>query len=236
LVDDAKSFLLLLACLSLRFRCVAYDWPRGNGDEVSLARYRHEDFVHDFFAVLDQVGAQEVLPLGYSFGSTIVLKALQAQPNRFRRAVLLSGFAQRRLAPAERLLAMMARYWPGPLRNLPLRKWVLQSHHAHVFNCRGNDVWKYYLQRSGAMPMAALARRALVMDRLDLRDLLPRIQQDILLVCGDGDPLVSKKCETELLTGLRNSARVELANCGHLSIYTHPELLAEVVGEYFGGC
>ena len=57
------------------------------------------------------------------------------------------------------------------------------------------------------------------------------------LICGDCDPLVSKRCETELLTGLPNIVRVEIENCGHMAIYTHPELLAELTAEFLaGGC
>ena len=60
---------------------------------------------------------------------------------------------------------------------------------------------------------------------VDLRPALPGIHQPILLVCGDADPLVNKRCEMELLTGLPNVARVELPQCGHQALYTHPELL-----------
>src|SRR5437868_12368135 len=53
LADDARSFVPLLAHLSRHFRCVAYDWPTGKGDAARPACYRHQDFVADFFALLD---------------------------------------------------------------------------------------------------------------------------------------------------------------------------------------
>jgi hypothetical protein len=54
-------------------------------------------------------------------------------------------------------------------------------------------------------------------------------------VCGDGDPLVNKRCEAELLTGLQRVLRVELERCGHEAIYTHPEALAQAVGDFLLG-
>jgi pimeloyl-ACP methyl ester carboxylesterase len=232
LVDDAHCFVLVMAHLSRHFRCVAYDWPTGQGDGARLSQYRHGEFVADLFALLDQVGAREAFLLGYSFGSTITLAAMHLDPSRFPRAMLLSGFACRRLAPAERLLASMARYWNGPLRRLPLRNWILHTTQRGGFACRETEIWNNYVERTGALPMPALARRSLVLDQVNLRSILPCIHQQVLLVCGDADPLVNKQCETELLMGLPNVARVELANCGHMAIFTHPEALAEVTTEF----
>jgi pimeloyl-ACP methyl ester carboxylesterase len=232
LADDAQCFVMLMAHLSRHFSCLVYDWPTGETDHACLSHYRHADLVADLLALLDHVGARQAFPLGYSFGSTIALAAMHAQPDRFPRTVLLSGFARRRLAPAEYLLASLARYWHGPLHRLPLRQWVLHTNHHREFAQHPSEVWDHYIQRTGSLPMPALARRSLILHRVDLRSLLPRIRQQVLLICGDCDPLVNKQCEAELLTGLPNVARVELAHCGHLAVFTHSELLAEVAAEF----
>jgi pimeloyl-ACP methyl ester carboxylesterase len=145
------------------------------------------------------------------------------------RLILQGGFAYRPLAPAEVLLAALARYWPGPMRRLPFRNALLRQSHQGAFAARPPDAWKYFLERCGAPPMAAVAHRALILHRTDLRPLLPHIRPPVLLVCGDHDPLVHKSCEETLLRGLRDVTRVELTNCGHLPMFTHPEVLAEVV-------
>jgi pimeloyl-ACP methyl ester carboxylesterase len=233
LADDSRSFVPLVAHLSQRFRCIAYDWPAGGANEPAVRHYRHADFVADFLALLDHLGIEQALPVGYSFGSTVVLEALRRQPARFPRAVLIGGFAKRRLAPAELLLASMARYWPGRVRQLPLVEWVLRGGRREAFDRRDPDIWQYYLERNGSLPMAALAQRALVLDRVDLRPVLPGITHPILMICGDGDPMVGKLCEAELLTGLPRIARAELTQCGHLSIYTHSEVVAEIATEFF---
>jgi pimeloyl-ACP methyl ester carboxylesterase len=235
LADDSKSFVMPIALLSQHFRCVAYDWPTGLGDGAHLARYRHATFVDDLLALLDHIGAGQAFVLGYSFGSTVTLGAMHSQPARIPRAVLLGGFARRPLAPAEVLLASLARYWKGPMQNLPLHDWVLHVNQACGFGRRDPAVWDYFLEHSRALPMAALARRALLLHQTDLRRMLPAIQQPTLLVCGETDPLVNKRCEMELLTGLPNVIRVELAGCGHQAIYTHPEALAEAVCDFLQG-
>jgi pimeloyl-ACP methyl ester carboxylesterase len=186
--------------------------------------------------LLDHLDLGQAFLLGSSFGSTMVLGALHAQPRRFSRAILQGGFAQRRLAPAEILLARFARYWPAPMRRLPLRTAVMRYAHGVPFAARTPDVWEFFLSRCGAPPMSTVARRALTVHEVDLRGLLPAIEQPILLVCGDRDPLVDRACEQVLLRGLPNVARVELQTCGHLPQFTHPELLADVVQQFLSPC
>jgi pimeloyl-ACP methyl ester carboxylesterase len=104
-------------------------------------------------------------------------------------------------------------------------------HHGPLAG-REPEVWQYLLTRWGQPTFRAMSHRALMLHDLDLRPILPEIHQPVLLVCGDCDPLVSKACEQELLQGLPNAGRVELSGCGHNPIFSHPEVLAEVVSRF----
>jgi pimeloyl-ACP methyl ester carboxylesterase len=232
MIDDGLSFVRPLALLSRHFRCIAYDWPNGGGDGAHWPTYRHRDLVADLFALLDHLDVGEAIVAGYSFGSTVALAALHAQPRRLPCGVLLSGFARRPLAPAEALLAAVGRYLPGVMRQLPLRNRLLGVSQAWAFAGCEPEVWQYYVEHTGKLAMPAVAYRARILDQLDLRPLLPSIRQPILLVCGDADPLVNQRCEMELLMGLRHVARMEIPQCGHQALYTHPELLAETILEF----
>ena len=232
IADDALSFIGPISLLSPHFRCIAYNLPSGCGDGARLGNYRHADYVADLLALLEDLAVDQGYLFGSSFGSTIALAAMHTEPWRFPRAVLQGGFAKRPLAPAESLLARFARYWRAPMRRLPFRTAMLQHSHGLPFAARTPDVWEYFLSRFGAPPMATVARRALMVDEIDLRRLLPAIAQPILLVCGDYDPVVDQACEQELLRGLPSVVRVELTNCGHLPQFTHPEALADVVHRF----
>jgi 3-oxoadipate enol-lactonase len=232
LSDAGASFILVIARLVEYFRCIAYEMPRGGGDGARLNRYTHADMVDDLFALLDHLGARQGYLLGSSFGSTVTLAAMLARPERIPRGILAGGFAYRRLAPAERLLADLSRYWSGTMAELPFRTAVLRRSHQGAFAAREPEAWDFYLSQTGGNPIAAVARRALLMHRLDLRPLLSRVQQPVLMVCGDCDPLVGKSCEKALVTGLPHVRRVELVGCGHFPHFTHPEVLAELIREF----
>jgi pimeloyl-ACP methyl ester carboxylesterase len=232
LCDDALSFAPLLALLSPHFRCIAYDLPTGRGDGARLSAYRHADHVADLFALLDQLRLERAYLFAVSFGSLIALGALAAAPERLPRAVLQGGFACRPLAWAEVALASLARYWPGAMRHVPLLPEILRQAHHRPFAGRPPEVWDFFVDRSGAPPIAAVAHRALVVNKTDLRPLLAAVRQPVLLVCGDQDPLVDKACEQALMAGLPDATRAEIEGGGHLPIFTHPEVLAELVHRF----
>jgi pimeloyl-ACP methyl ester carboxylesterase len=230
--DTARSFVLPVAYLASHYRCIAYDLPIGRGDGARLARYSHADLVADLFVLLDHLGVRRSYVYGSSFGSTIALAAMARRPARLPRAVLQGGFARRPLAPAELLLSSLGRYWPWDLRQMPFRQALLIRADAGPFRSGPPAVWQFYLANSGATPMAAVAQRARLVHRLDLRPLLPTVWQPVLMVCGDCDPTVNRACEQVLLEGLPNVGRIELRGCGHFPYFTHPDILAEVVRRF----
>jgi len=229
LCDDARSFVLPIVNLSRHFRCIAYDLPGNPGDGSKLSGYEHADFVKDLHALLNHLDLQSCSLFASSFGSTIALRAMHDLPERLPSAVLQGAFARRPLSLPEVLLAKLARYWPWPMHRLPLRVPIIRRSHFFPFAAGPAENWDYFLERSGAPTMAAVAHRALILHDNDLRSLLPDIVQPILLICGDADPLVGKKCEEVLQAGLPNATRAELQNCGHMPQFTHPEVMAELI-------
>jgi pimeloyl-ACP methyl ester carboxylesterase len=232
LSDDALSFMLVAGLLSAHFRCIAYNLPAGVGDGARLARYTHACLVADLFTLLDRLRVSQSYVFGSAFGSTIALAAMHKAPERLPRGIVQGGFARRPLGSAAGLLASFARYVPGRQGELPFREVILRRVHHGPFAGRDPGFWDYLVNRWGLPPFAALGRMSLLLHRLDLRPLLAEIRQPVLLVCGDRDPMVGKESERELLHGLPNAGRVELSGCGHNPIYSHPEVLAELVRRF----
>lgn len=230
--DLACSYVPVISLLARDFRCVAYEQPTGRGDEARLGRYTHAALVQDLFALLDHLELRQSYVVGTSFGSTIALSAMHAQPHRIPRAVFAGGFAQRLLAPAERLLARLGRFLPGSMRSFPGRT-LIAKHGLGPFALSRPEFYEFFLRTTGTHPITAMARRALLLPTLDLRSLLPEIRQPVLLICGEYDSVVRRDCEDVLLQGLPHCRRVEVQNCGHMAHYTHPEALAELVRQFF---
>jgi pimeloyl-ACP methyl ester carboxylesterase len=229
---DALSFAPVIAHLAAQFRCIAYDFPAGRGDGAPLGRLTHADLVNDLFALLDHLGERRSYLFGFSFGSTVALAALRAQPERLPRAILQGGFACRKLAPAEVLLARLARHCWAPMRKLPFFVSLLHRDHAAPFSGRRPDLWEFFLERCCTPPMAPVAHRALLLHRFDMSRELAEVRQPIMLVSGDCDPLVGPDCAAVLRNGLPDAVQVELTACGHFAALSHPGVLAELVRQF----
>jgi 3-oxoadipate enol-lactonase len=230
--DSGHSFLQPISRLVQHFRCIAYELPGGQRDGARLRRYAHDHLVADIWILLDHLGLRRSYILGSSFGSTIVLKALHARPERLPRAILQGGLAYRPLRRAERLLSYWGRFLPGRMAGIPLREKILLKTAGTGFKACFPDVWNYFLECTGRARLATVAHQAYMLHRVDLRSTLPHIRQPVLLICGEHDRVVPRPHEEMLLQGLPNAGRITIEGCGHVPSYTHPEILAEVIRQF----
>ncbi len=228
LADTSGAFLLPIAHLSRWFRCIAYDLPNGR-DGARLSRYTHPDLVEDLWRVLDHVGANQSYIYAASFGSTVALAALKARPQRLPRAILQAPVAYKPLTRIERICAWLLCRLPGTMASLPLRRRFLTCLHHAPFAHRPPEVWEHFLALSGTVPIHTVGRRARMLDRIDLFNDLSEVRQPVLLVIGDGDPIVSLPDTEELLERLPSAGRAVLEECGHVPNFTHPEALAQLI-------
>jgi pimeloyl-ACP methyl ester carboxylesterase len=229
LADVARSFAPVMARLADRYTCVAYELPNGLDDGAALGRYTHPHLVADLLALLDRLNLARTAVLGSSFGTTIVLAALAAAPDRFTRAVLQGGFARRPLRFWERRLALPARYWPGRFRDVPLVERVIRRLEQAAFQSAPDEVRRFFHDNHGETPIRAAALRALLLHRLDLRPTLPHIRTPVLMIGGDRDRIVPREYEAEVEAGLPDVRRVEFTPCGHYPQYTHPGPMADAI-------
>jgi len=113
-----------------------------------------------------------------------------------------------------------------------LREAVFLQQAGRQFSHRSEEYWHYLLKNTGMTPLAAMAQRVLMVDRLDLRAHLTRVTQPTLLLRGELDTIVDRSCNEELLGGLRAGSCVEIAHCGHYAHLSHFEVIAELVRDF----
>jgi pimeloyl-ACP methyl ester carboxylesterase len=232
LADQARCFVPVIAHLTDSFRCIAYEMPNGAGDGAKLGSLGHSDLVADVFALMDELKCGQSCLYGASFGGTIALAALHAAPKRFLRAVIQSSFAHRRLAPMERAMASLARYWPGRMGGLPLGRAMQRRADAPAFAAAPEEIWNFQRANSAETPVRAFAHRVMMIADLDLRPILPAITHPVMLLEGDRDSVVGRSCTDELASGLPHADRLEFADCGHYAQYTHAAPVAEALRRF----
>lgn len=232
LCDLARSFSMLMSRLIDDFRCVAIELPNGKDDDARLGTYQHADLVRDLIALLDHLKIDRVDLLGSSFGSTIALRTAFTVPERVNRVVIQGGFARRPLIRIERGLARIGRYWPWRMGELPIHNMVMRKLEAPAFVTAPQPIFDFLIACSGQTPVRAAARRALILDRLDLRPQLAAIRCPVLMIGGDRDAIVPRRYEAEVEAGVPDVRRIEFEFCGHYPQYTHPGMMAEEMQKF----
>jgi pimeloyl-ACP methyl ester carboxylesterase len=229
----ASTYRPTLLRLAGRFQTIQLDYPGENPDDgANLRSITHDDLVEDLFGLLDELGHAQAFPFGLSFGSTITLKALHREPARFPRAALQGGFARRRLLPPERLALALGRKIPGKTSRLPFHRVGLALKSRAAFPADQPDLWKLYVEENGRTPIASLTHRIDLLDRLDLRPILPEIKTETLVIHGTADEIVPMARHVELIAGLARPTAVLMEGVGHQPHWTHPCELARLVGDF----
>jgi pimeloyl-ACP methyl ester carboxylesterase len=234
LASTYRGYAPTLLRLATRFQTIIFDYPGEHPDDgANLAWISHDDLVGEFLGLLDHLCLPQVLTFGLSFGSTIAIKALQLAPERFPKAVLQGGFARRKLMPAERLALALGRRISGNASRLPFHEMGLSRRNKVTFPGHHPDRWDHYVEENGLTPIASLSHRLDLLDRLDLRPLLPEITQEVLVIHGTADRIVPMARHEELMAGLTHARSILMAGVGHQPHWTHPEALANLVGDFF---
>ena len=146
------------------------------------------------------------------------------------------AFAHRRFTAAERLALFLGRRVPGTAARLPLRQTILAYNNKMDFPRIIEDRWPFYLEENGQTQIRALAHRASLVARLDLRPSLARIDAEILLVQGRDDRIVPHRYFEELKAALPRSESVVMPTVGHIPHITHAESLAKLIGDWLLTC
>ena len=234
LASTYRGYAPTLNRLACRFRTIQMDYPGEHPDDGAvLSAISHDDLVDDLFGLLNDLGMPRAFLFGLSFGSTITLKALHHAPGRFPKAVLQGGFARRRLTPAERIALAVGRRISGGTSRLPFHRIGLARNNKSTFPPDRPDRWEFYVEENGLTPIASLSHRLDLLDRLDLRPILPEIGTEILVIHGTADRIVPMRHHEELIVGLPKASAVRWDGVGHQPHWTHPEGLAKLVGDYF---
>lgn len=237
LASTYRGFAILLNTLAERFRTIIYDYPGDQpDDDADLRRIDHAALAENLFETLDSLAIGKVFLVGISFGSTITFEALARDPRRFPKAAVQGGFARRKFSPAERLALKLGRVVPGSVGRLPMHEKILTYNNRIHFPKEIDDRWWHYLEENAKTPIRSLAHRLDLLTRLDLRPILPEIRTPVLLIQGNEDRIVPRPYFEELQGLLPEAQGLIVPLVGHQPHYTHPEALAQVIGQYFLGC
>jgi class 3 adenylate cyclase len=183
---EEPSFARFLERLGSLGRLICFD-QRGTSlsDPVALDELPSlEQWMDDVTVVMQAVGSERATLLGFGGGSLMSLLFAATYPERTAGLVLLNGFA--RLTASEDYEAGLSAQTEADIREELRRSWGRGVLLERVAPSRlGDDAfreWWARYQRIGASPGSVLAVRSQLLEKADLRAVLPSIRVPTLLL------------------------------------------------------
>ena len=212
-----------------RTRIVTFDVPGVGGSPAPSLPYRMSWLSRLARRLLDKLGIGAVDVFGVSWGGAVAQQFVHDHPERCRTLTLAATSAGFVMVPGNlRVLTKMAtprRYtdpdfmlkvgpdiYGGQLR---LDRGKLAEHAAAM---RGNTPRGYLYQLLAGVGWTSWLW-------------LPQMRLPVLIMMGADDPLVPL-VNGRILAGRLPDARLEVVDCGHLFILTHPEHTAATIERF----
>ncbi|WP_293132673.1 alpha/beta hydrolase [Microcoleus sp. bin38.metabat.b11b12b14.051] len=220
--------------LSQRFRTIAPDL-RGYGNSRTSNSFEMTDHLLDLEALLDRLGVDRTLVIGWSLGGILALELAMKYPQRVTGLIVLASAAKPRgshppISWQDNLYTGLAGIinWvvPGWQWNIDtfgrrsLFRYLIQQHTATPYRYLARAGTPAYLQTSSAATNALNTALRAGYDRLPQ---LADIQCPCLVLAGEGDRHITSASSLETARHLQQSQWECYPNTAHLFPWEIPE-------------
>lgn len=223
---DGRMYDELTAAAAGRYRMVRPDF-RGQGKSgcAGTARIDMDTCAADMAALLDTLGLDHVNVVMQSMGGDVGLRLVANDPQRFRSMVILGSSAN--ALEGEQL--DRERQWISDAGTRGFVGDTLQATMEVMFGTTTrNDPSKremidFWQERIAALPLGLYPAMSGVIERGDVRALLPDIPVPALIFSGHEDIARPPEWHKEMAEALPNAKLVDLPTIGHSPILEDPE-------------
>jgi pimeloyl-ACP methyl ester carboxylesterase len=215
--------------LAKRFRVITYQL-RGEDDCFALRRdFKLDDLADDLVEFLDWRCLENPAVLGVSFGGVVALQTAVRCPNRISALALQGVGAGLERGLLQQVASIVLSRYPLPPDNAFVNQFF-----SLLFGRRQErgPLLDFVTRQCWQTDQGVMAHRFQLVERLDVRSRLGRVQVPTLAIAGDRDLFVSERSLRDLTRGIRNARQVRIKGAGHLAMITHAGRVAEEVDRF----
>jgi len=245
-----------LGALRPRYRVICWDY-RGMGQSImrdpeqgDVSMPRH---ARDILAILEQLGVERAIFVGWSMGVQVSLEAIRLQPERVAGFVALLGtyglpFRTAFPAPVahgvEQLFALLNRHPAVAQRALdlavalPRLAFFVLSRAVFVGRDADPEIFDADVRAVAGVDKLLYTRTLLELANHDASAVLPEVRCPALIIAGERDYLTPPKVALHMASLIPDAGYRELEGATHFAMIEQPELvnaqLVEFAGRVFG--
>ena len=217
--------------LSTRYRLLAVDL-RGHGASGQLGAGTLADHTNDLQSLLQYLGAERAVIVGWSLGAQVALSLAIEHPSQVSGLALIGAtpqFVQSAAFPhglsLAALVGMQKKVSVSPSRSMAGFHGLLFSEHERSLN---DYPLVCDLMRQVAVPSAPVLLAGLTqLHEVSLLGVLSAVQCPVTLIHGSEDQVCPVEAGWALADCLTGSVRVELPDAGHAPLLTMPKRVVE---------
>ncbi len=209
--SNALNFRFLLKLLNPYFRVVAYDLKGHGESDIDEDSYDLELFTNELSQVVNHYDNSNIVLLGHSMGTSIVLNYLRENQHKIKTAIILSGATDFR-EPFPKFVPLILTSMDERIKNL-LIEFASSFVTSKKTDERILELEKEHLKKTPYF----VCRKALLNTVFEWKKNieLSEIKNPILIMTGEKDYLTSVKDAKKLRRLLRNSRLIILPDAKH---------------------
>ena len=196
--------------LGKHFRVIALD-HRGHGRGIrSPERFRLSNCADDVAALMDQLGIETFIPVGYSMGGTIAQLMWKRHDHRVRGLVLAATAGHWATSRQERVMFTLATGIGGLARVIPSS--IQQAISERLYLSRKTMTWEpWAAQQIASHDWRSILEAGSALGRFDSRKWLPNVDVPTAVVITTADQVVSPRRQRTLANLIPTSHIFEIA-------------------------
>lgn len=210
-----------------RYRFVQFDFPGFGGSDEPREAWNVDAYADFFCKFMQALEIKKATLIGHSYGGRVIIKlaARDSIPFEIKNIVLIDSAG---IMPKRSFSQKLK------VRRYKILKKILNMKVVYALFPELIDDWRSRQGSADYRNASSMMRQCLVMAvNEDLTDLLPKVEQDTLLIWGDKDtatPITDAKLMEERIP---NAGLVVLKGAGHFSFLEQPMIFRNIMRSYF---
>lgn len=215
------------ACVSSKYKVVQFELPGFGQSTEPTESWNVEEYAQFFTKFMAALGISKATLLGHSYGGRIIIRlaAKEDLPFTIDRIVLVdSAGVLPEKTPAQK----------RSIRRYKMLKKIVNTKLANLICPELIEEWRSHQGSADYRAASPIMRQALVKAvNEDLTPLLPKIQQDTLLIWGDQDDATPISDAKVMEAKIPQSGLAVIPGTGHYCFLEQPATFKRIMQSYF---